>query len=372
MHDPRNDDLAEVIVRHSLALAPGENVLILGTGLTAEPLVRCLIKAVRAAGARPFYRLDNEPTKRAWLMGIDDATLSLMAEADAFLMERMDAFVGFSSPDNALELSDVPGAAMSRYQSLYYKPVHYDIRVPKTRWAVLRYPAPAFAQSAGMSEEAFEDWFYRVCTVDYGRMEKALGPLRELMERTDRVRVTGPGTDLSFSIAGIPAIPCAGKVNLPDGEIYTAPVRDSVEGVLSYNAPSILDGFRYSGIRFRFEKGRIVEATANDAARINTVLDTDEGARYVGEFAIGVNPYVDRPVGNTLFDEKIRGSIHFTPGNSYDDAFNGNRSAVHWDLVLLQDAASGGGEIWFDGVLVRKDGLFVLPELEDLNPDRLG
>jgi aminopeptidase len=222
-----------------------------------------------------------------------------------------------------------------------------------------------------MSREAFEDFYYRVSSVDYGKMSLALEPLKELMDHTDRVRILGPGTDLSFRIAGIPAIPCAGEFNLPDGEIFTAPIRDSAEGVIHYNADSIHDGFRYSDVQFRFKKGQIVEATASDTERINAALDIDEGARYLGEFALGVNPFVDRVVGDTLFDEKIRGSVHLTPGACYDEAPNGNDSALHWDLVLLQDAESGGGEIHFDDRLIRKDGRFVVPELEGLNPENL-
>jgi aminopeptidase len=224
---------------------------------------------------------------------------------------------------------------------------------------------------ASMSEEAFEDWFFEVCTMDYAKMSKAMDPLVELMARTDRVRLVGPGTDLSFSIKGLPPVKCDGTMNIPDGEVYTAPVRDSVEGVISYNAPAEKDGFTFERIRFEFKGGKIVKAGANDDARVNRILDIDEGARFVGEFAIGVNPFITRAMKETLFDEKIAGSIHFTPGNSYDDCFNGNRSALHWDLVLIQTPEWGGGEIWFDGRLVRKDGLFTVPELAGLNPDRL-
>ena len=372
MHDPRNDKLAEIIVNHSLELKKGEKVLIQGNGLITEPLVRAVIRAAKDVGALPMYKLENPKTQREWLKAADSAMLDLAAEADSYQMKLMDAFVGFIAPENALELSDLPGETMRMYQERYYGPVHMKIRLPDTKWVVLRYPTDAFAQSAGMSGEGFEDWFYRVCTVDYRKMGKAMEPLKALMDRTDRVRILGPGeTDLTFSIKDIPVIPCAGERNLPDGEIYTAPVKDSVNGVIAYNTPSIHDGFEYTGIRFRFENGKIVEATANDTNRINTILDIDEGARYIGEFALGVNPFVDRPVNNTLFDEKIRGSIHFTPGNSYDDAFNGNRSSLHWDIVLLQEAQNGGGEIRFDDVLVRKDGRFALPELEGLNPENL-
>ncbi len=372
MHDPRNDKLAEIIVNYSLKLKAGEKVLIQGNGLSTEPLIRSIIRAAKTVGALPVYKIENQKTQREWLKDASPEMLSLAAEADVHQMKLMDAFVGFSAPENALEHSDIPGETISLYQKLYYGPVHMKVRLPDTKWVVLRYPTDAFAQSAGMSGEAFEDWFYRVCTVDYKKMGQAMEPLKALMEFTDRVRILGPGeTDLSFSIKDIPVIPCSGEMNLPDGEIYTAPVKESVNGIIAYNTPSIHDGFEYTGIRLRFENGKIVEASANDSERINTILDIDEGARYIGEFAIGVNPFVDRPVNNTLFDEKIRGSIHFTPGNSYDDAFNGNRSSLHWDIVLLQEQQNGGGEIWFDDLLVRKDGRFVLPELFGLNPENL-
>ena len=268
-------------------------------------------------------------------------------------------------------MSDVPAEKMEMYARIYGKKVHGEIRVPKTRWCVLRYPTPAMAQAAGMSMAGFEDFFYDVCTMDYSRMDQAMNPLKELMEKTDKVRITGPGTDLSFSIKGLPAIKCSGQMNIPDGEIYSAPVRDSVNGVISYNTPSIEDGFTYENVVLHFENGKIVKATANDTERINKVFDMDEGARYVGEFAIGVNPFITRPMKNTLFDEKIMGSFHFTPGASYDDCFNGNRSALHWDLVCIQTPEYGGGEMYFDDVLIRKDGRFVLPELECLNPENL-
>ena len=185
------------------------------------------------------------------------------------------------------------------------------------------------------------------------------------------MRLTGKGTDLTFSIKGIPAIKCAGHMNIPDGEVYTAPVKDSVNGVITYNAPTLENGIRHEKVRLVFKDGKIIEATSSDTAALNAVLDTDEGARYVGEFAIGVNPYVTKPMLDILFDEKISGSVHFTPGCSYDDAFNGNKSSVHWDMVLIQTPEWGGGEIWFDGELIRRDGLFVTDDLKCLNPDAL-
>src|SRR5690606_32848804 len=239
------------------------------------------------------------------------------------------------------------------------------------KWVVLRYPNPSMAQLAGMSTEAFEDFYFRVCNLDYAKMDRAMDPLKELMDRTDRVRIVGPGTDLSFSIKGIGAVKCSGRRNIPDGEVYTAPVRDSVNGTISFNVPSVYNGFKYENVRLTFRDGRIVEASANDTARINALLDTDEGARFVGEFSLGFNPHILHPMNDILFDEKIAGSLHFTPGQAYEEADNGNRSAIHWDLVLIQRPEYGGGEVWFDDVLIRKDGRFVHPALEGLNPERL-
>jgi aminopeptidase len=202
-------------------------------------------------------------------------------------------------------------------------------------------------------------------------MSRAMQPLKVLMEATDRVRLVAPGTDLRFSIQGIPAVPCDGKLNIPDGEVFTAPVRDSVEGTIRFNAATLYQGVTHDNVALSFEGGRVVEASSSASEHLERVLDTDEGARHVGEFAIGFHPHIRRPMKDILFDEKIAGSIHFTPGQAYDEAYNGNDSEIHWDLVLMMDEASGGGEVWFDDRLIRQDGLFVVDELLDLNPDRL-
>jgi aminopeptidase len=293
-------------------------------------------------------------------------------------MDAMDCYIGFTATLNQSAQSDVPAKKQALWQKWYSEPVHMGKRLTQTRWVVLRFPTAAQAQAAKMSTEAFEDFFFRVSCFDYAKMGRAMESLKALLERTDKVRIKCPatpaapkGTDISFSIKGLPAIPCAGEMNIPDGDVYTAPVKESVNGIISYNTPSVYQGFGYEQISLRFKNGKIVEAAANDTKRLNAVLDTDAGARYVGEFALGVNPFIREPMNETLFDEKIAGSIHFTPGNSYDDCDNGNKSAVHWDLVLIQRPEYGGGEIYFDDVLVRKNGVFVLPELECLNPDKL-
>jgi aminopeptidase len=370
MTDPRLKKLAALLVNFSIKAQKGEKVLIQDNNLELE-FVKALVEAVHEAGALPFVALRDRSLDRALYRRATAEQMELQAAFEAERMRAMDCYIGFTSLRNQAAWSDMPPEALDLYNRTIMKKVHMEVRLPDTRWVVLRYPSPAFAQLASMSEEAFEDWYFRVCTMDYERMSRAMDPLVALMARTDSVRITGPGTELSFSIKGLPPIKCDGGRNIPDGEVYTAPVRDSVNGVISYNAQAEHENFVYEGIRLEFKAGRIVGASANDNERINRVLDIDEGARYVGEFALGLNPYIDRVMKESLFDEKIAGSLHFTPGNSYDICFNGNRSSLHWDLVLVQTPEWGGGEIWFDGVLVREDGRFVLAELEGLNPENL-
>jgi aminopeptidase len=369
--DQRITTLAENLVNYSCQVKAGDKVYIHYTGEATRPLAKALVQAVYAAGGLPFIHYTDPQLQRLQIMECTKEQMELMAQVDALEMSNMDCYIAVRGTDNVSELSDVPADRMALYERYYMTPVHHEIRVPKTRWVVLRYPNDAMAQLSGTSTEAFEDFYFRVCNLDYSRMEQAMQPLIDLMNRTDRVRLTGPGTDLTFSMKGIPAIACAGRMNIPDGEVYTAPVRESINGTLSYNTPSVFQGFTFENICLTFENGKIIKATANDTDRINKVFDIDEGARYVGEFAIGVNPYILTPMKDTLFDEKIMGSIHFTPGNCYEEASNGNSSAIHWDLVLIQRPEYGGGEIYFDDVLIRKDGRFVLPELDGLNPENL-
>lgn len=370
MMDPRIRTLAHNLVSFSCRVEPGHNVLIEQTG-DCDMLVKALVEEVYAAGAYPYVWNNKIEIRRALLMACSREQLELQAQTDCAFMEKMQAYIGVRGGENAMENSDVPVEKLSLYNRYYSEPVHSRIRVPKTNWCVLRYPAPSMAQAAGMSTEAFETHYFNVCNLDYSKMDKAMDPLKALMERTDRVRITAADTDISFSIKGLPAIKCAGHMNIPDGEIYSAPVLGSINGVIHYNTPSLFEGFTFRDVRLVFRDGYIVEATCNDTARLNAILDRDKGARAVGEFAIGVNPYINEAILDTLFDEKIAGSIHFTPGMCYDECCNGNKSDIHWDLVLIQTPAYGGGEIWFDDVLVRRDGRFIPEELQALNPENL-
>ena len=367
--DPRIRKLSELLTSYSCRLQPGEKVLIDWEGEETRPLVRQLIKDAYKLGAKPYVNHRDSTVLREILLGADEEQIEFLNDYQYYQMQGMDAYIAIRGGANISELSDVPPEKLNMYYRLTQPTLDY--RVSKTKWVILRYPNGSMAQLAGKSQEAFEDFYFDVCTLDYQKMSSAMDALADLMNRTDKVRLVGPGTDLTFSIKGLPAVKCAGECNIPDGEVYTAPVKDSMNGVITYNTASEEQGFTFENIRFVVENGRIVEATANNTQRINELLDTDEGARYFGEFAIGVNPYVLEPMKDTLFDEKICGSFHLTPGMAYEDAYNGNDSAVHWDLVMIQRPEYGGGEIWFDDVLIRKDGLFVIDELKCLNPDNL-
>ncbi len=364
MHDPRFDKLARLLVEYSVRLKRNENVLIEAFDGPDE-MVISLIRAVRKVGGTPFVQIQRARVSRALALDATERQLNLMATHELIRMKKMHAYIALRGSHNITELSDVP---VDRLKMLGKKmrPV-LDQRVQKTKWVVLRWPTPSMAQLAGMSTEAFEDFYFDVCTLDYKKLQPGMKALKALMERTDRVEIKGPGTDLRFSIKGIPAIICGGDRNIPDGEVFSCPVKDSVQGHVTFNAPTIYQGTSFDGIRLDFRDGKIVEATSNQTAKLNKILNSDAGARYIGEFSLGFNPRVLHPMRDILFDEKIAGSFHFTPGQAYEEADNGNRSQVHWDLVNIQRKDYGGGEIYFDGKLIRRDGEFLPKPLRSLN-----
>lgn len=370
MKDPRIEKLAENLINYSVELKPGEKVLIETVG-SEVPLTRELIRQAYKTGGIPYITIKNQELQRVLLNDCTVEQIKEMASFEIARMKEMQAYIGLRVSENANEMGAVPTEKMKIYMEHYQKPLHSDLRVEHTKWCVLRYPNNSMAQLAGMATEDFENFYFNVCNLDYSKMGKAMESLVKAMEKTDRVRITGPGTDLTFSRKGLPAIKCDGKMNIPDGEVFTAPVKESVNGRITYNTPAVYQGTTFENISLEFRNGKIINATANYTEKINKIFDTDEGARYVGEFAIGVNPYIEKPMKDTLFDEKIKGSIHFTPGSCYDECYNGNKSAIHWDLVLIQRPDYGGGEIWFDDKLIRKDGLFVPEELKCLNPENL-
>ncbi len=365
MHDARIDALAKQLVRYSTALKKGEKVLI-DLYDVPDSIGLALIREARAKGALPFIRIHQSRLTREMLKGAEDGQYSILAKHLLAEMKDMDAYIAVRGGYNISESSDVPAEKMQLAMK-HMRPV-LDHRVKKTRWCVLRWPSPSMAQQANMSTEAFEDFYFKVCLLDYKALVPSMNALKKLMEATDKVHLKGPGTDLKFSIKDIPAVICGGNFNIPDGEVFTAPVRDSVEGHISYNAPTIYQGIAFDTIRLEFSKGRIVKAEAGSKTKaLNKILDSDEGARYIGEFALGFHPFIREPMRDILFDEKIAGSFHFTPGQAYEIADNGNRSQVHWDMVNIQRKDYGGGEVYFDGKLIRKDGVFLPKSLAKLN-----
>ena len=366
--DPRFHQLAAGLTGFSTALKKGERVLIDAFDVP-DAMVIALIRAARDCGAHPYVQLHRARVTREMSLSAEEPQFGPHADIELARMQKMDAYIALRGSDNIFEASDVPPEKVQLVSRLM-KPV-LDYRVGKTKWVVLRWPTSAMAQQAGMSTEAFEDFYFKVCTLDYARLTPGMKVLADLMKKTDRVHIKGPGTDLRFSIKGIGAQPCGGLRNIPDGEVFSCPVRDSVEGHVQYNAPTVYLGASFDNIRLTFSKGRVVDATSSNTKRLNEILDSDPGARYIGEFAIGFNPHILEPMRDILFDEKIAGSFHFTPGQAYEGVGNGNRSQVHWDMVCIQRPEYGGGEIWFDGKLIRKDGLFLPQALHKLNPDHL-
>lgn len=373
MRDERLERLARMLLTQSLDLRRGE-IFEINSGVAANPLNKALLRAAKELGLYPVVRLEDDELARLALACIDpehpeDVLENIRRQADWELKkwESVAAHVDIGVDENDAELSTVDSRAMALYRGERRR--LRDVMIDERRWVYLHWPTPADAQKAGMCYDDFYEFFLAAALVDYEAMAKSMEPLVELLLKTDRVEIRGPGTDISFSIRDIPVRACHGQRNIPDGEVYTAPVRESVNGVIQYNTPAMRYGKKFTNPRLTVKNGRIVEAVCDgDTAGFNALLDADEGARYFGEFALGVNNAVTRAIGNTLYDEKIGGSFHLTPGCCYKAAPNGNQSQIHLDIVCIQTAACGGGEIWFDGRLVRRDGIFLPESLKGLNP----
>ncbi len=371
MKDIRYEKLANNLLTHSVNIQKGEHILVEILGEEGIPLAKEIIKKAQELGAKPQFNIINYEILRVFLQNADEEQIKKYAKYDRNRMEEMDAYIGINATENTSQLHGIAKEKIEQYNKYYTVPVHFEERVKHTKWCILRYPNHAMAQMSKMSTEEFEDFFFKVCNIDYVKMSKAMDNLKNLMNKTDKVHIVGEGTNLYFSIKGIPAQKYTGTFNIPDGEVATAPVKNSVNGYITYNTETSYHGITFHNVKLELKDGKIVKATANKEKELNEILDVDEGARYIGEFAIGLNPYIEKPIGDTLFDEKIKGSFHFTPGDALEESDNSNRSSIHWDMVNIQTPEYGGGEIYFDEVLIRKDGKFVLPELECLNPKNL-
>jgi len=368
MTDPRYTKLAKMLVEYSTSLKKGDRVLLDMVDVPDEFSI-ALMQAARAAGATPIIEVRHTRINREVLRNTNSEHARLVRDLELFRMKKVQAYIAVRGSANASENADVASDRMALYSRTTRPVLNY--RVNKTRWCVLRWPTPSMAQSAGMSTEAFEDLYFKVCTLNYLKMARAMVPLERRMKQADRVHIKGPGTDLTFSIKGLGAKMCKGDRNIPDGEVFSCPVRDSINGRIQFNTPTLYSGTKFENVCLEFKDGKIMQAVSNNTRRLNEILDTDPGARYTGEFSLGFNPYILSPMCDILFDEKIAGSLHLTPGQAYEECDNGNRSAIHWDMVLIQRPEWGGGEIWFDGELVRKNGMFVPKDLKPLNPANL-
>lgn len=358
---------AQNIIKHSCRVVAGENVMVQAEGISAKPLVLALVDEIYALGAFPFVDLIDTDIQNRILKQCQASQMEIHGLNALAKIRQMDALIVISALENPYQYQDVPLANMSLYNQHFMERCFYGYAVTETKWLYVKYPTNAMAQLMGMNLAAFEQYYFDVCNLDYRSLSTAMDPLVSRMQQADQVRITGPGTNLTFSIKDIPTLKSDGLTGLPDGEVFTAPQRKSVNGVIQFNCPLHFRGTLFENIRFEVRDGLIEKATCNHTERLNQILDTDAGSRYFGEFAFGLNPKIVRPMKDILFDEKMAGSIHMAVGNSYVMADNGNHSLIHMDIVCQQTPEFGGGEVYLDDVLVRKDGLFVEPGLQGLN-----
>ena len=368
----RDEKLAYNLIHNSISLSKNENILVEVIGEDGLALANEIIKQARTINAIPHLNIINHEDLKNFLINATKEDIIEYGKKDYEIMKKMQAYIGISAPTSDKTLDGVSQEKLELYNKYYIALVHLDQRVKHTKWCILRYPNEYFAKKSNMTLNEFKDFYYNVCNVDYNKMKIAMEPLKKLMNQTDKVHIVAPGTDLTFSINGIPAEKYYGTFNIPDGEVATCPVKDSVNGYITYNTKTKYNDIIFEDIRFDFIDGKIIKATAKEKTKeLNEILDTDDGARYIGEFAFGLNPYVNNTMCDTLFDEKINGSFHLTPGMALEESDNGNRSAIHWDIVKILRKEFGGGEIYFDNVLIMKDGKFVLDELKPLNAENL-
>ncbi len=369
--DEKINALADILVNYSLNVKEKEKVLITSTGEVANDLIYMLVKKIASKGGMPFVKyISNEIDGLIKEVMTEDMVHEIVKRKE-FEVNNYDSFITitcssneFENKNKKMDMVNLLGKACSKLD---------HIRINERKWVILNYPTKLDAYKAEMPTRDYYEYAMNAMIFDYQQMKEDSKALKKLMEETNRVRILGPNTDLTFSIKDMPAVPCMGEYNIPDGEVFTAPVKDSVNGIISFNTKTIYMNNLFSNVRLEFKDGKITNATCDSGnqEKLEEILNMDEGARYVGEFSLGFNPLITEPMGDILFDEKIKGSLHLTPGKCYDEAPNGNDSIIHWDLVLIQREEYGGGEIYFDDVLIRKDGKFVLEELKPLNYDQV-
>ncbi|MDX1637147.1 MAG: aminopeptidase [Balneolaceae bacterium] len=365
MYSPEDRKLAKKILRFSCELEKGQNVMLQLIGLNGIGLLRALVEEVRSMEAHPFVQIEDTEIQRVLVEQGDQAFWQNQADVDQLpLMKQMDAFVGIRAAQNIYEQSEVDKKANKAYSDHFLKPVHFQERVNNTSWVVLRYPSEAFAMNARMPTRTFHEFYYNACLLDYSKLHEAMKPLEERLRNTDMIRLKGEGTDIEFSVKDQNWIPCYGKRNIPDGELFSSPILSSVDGHITY-AASVYQGKPFEYVRLDVRDGVVIDFDSSNNEALEEILDTDAGARQFGEFSFGLNPVIKEPMYDILFDEKIYGSNHLTLGNDYEDAPNGNESSIHWDLVCI------GADVYLDGEKVREGRTFVTDDLQGLNPEHL-
>lgn len=339
------EELAKIIVNYSTRVKAGDRVRIVCEGLEGLPLVKelhkqCLLKKARHVE----YELREPAITKDFLFIADDRQLSYIPSEYLTIIQKTDVYIWIGAPSNTRELASIDG----RKSALYRKaltPLREE-RLKNTRWCALLYPTIGLAQDANMSLDELTAFFFRACLRDWEKEKAKIKPLKKRLDSCKLVKITGEGTELTFTFSDRKSVVCAGEVNLPDGELFTAPDRESVEGTILFNMPADYQGKRFHDVQLHFKKGKVIKATSrNDVDELMKILDTDKGSRYLGEFAIGLNRQINRQFFNPLFDEKIFGTIHVAIGHCYPQADNGNKSAIHWDLVY---SLRNGAKLFFD------------------------
>jgi len=353
--DKRTEKLAELLINYSVRARPGETVLIRGNDL-AKPLMVACFKAALKAGAHPRLSVSFDESNEIFYRNASKAQMENFPHISYFEAKNADCLISIIAPSNVKSLSNVdPSRLVTRARVL--KPINEWITT-KVRWALVNYPTAALAQEAEMSLSEYENFLYRACLQDWPRREKEMKRIAGIFERADAITIQGKETDLKMRIKGRKFIVGRGDFNMPDGEIFTGPIETSAEGKIYYEFPAIHGSREVSGVRLRFEGGKVVKASAEkNQGYLFSMLESDAGAKRIGELGIGLNYQIQRFFKDILLDEKIGGSIHLALGRSYPETGGRNQSAIHWDMI--KDLRKGGA-LYLDGKLVQKNGKYLI------------
>ncbi|MCL4873421.1 aminopeptidase [bacterium] len=356
MPDPRVKRLASILVNHSLGVKKNDTVLISSSTELAKPLVLEVFREVLKAGGHPTTSIGFEETSNIFFDTATKEQVAFFPKTKLFEAKNIDCFVNIRASANKKALSNVDARTVGE-RSKVLRPISEEI-VNRKRWILCNFPTNGLAQEADMSLEEYEDFVYSATNIDWNKVRQKEMKLKAALDRAKEVRIVGKDTDLKIGIAGRKSIPCYGERNMPDGEVFLSPQEDSAEGYIYYEMPAIYQGREVTGIRLRFKGGKVVEASADkNEDFLIAMLDTDKGARFLGELGVGVNYGIQKFTKDILFDEKIGGTVHLAVGRSYEEAGGKNISAIHWDMI--KDLRKGGA-IYLDGKAIQKNGKFLI------------